>query len=82
MEESRENLTSLIVQFKIYRNLHRKMNTLVFDEKKFFYSTKIEECGTYQKKLFILTKKLIRSNSNLNLPHFTSAESLANKFSN
>ena len=47
-----------------------------------FYSTKIEECGKDQKKLFKLTKNLMGSNSNVNLPHFTSAELLADKFSN
>jgi len=32
--------------FEIYRDLCRKMNTLLFGEKKGFYSTKIhEECG-------------------------------------
>ena len=74
--------TSLMVHFEIYRDLCRKMNTLLFEEKKCFYSTKIEECGKDQKKLFKLTKNLMGSNSNVNLPHFTSAELLADKFSN
>jgi len=42
------------------------MNTLLFEEKKCFYSTKIEECGKYQKKPFKLTKNLMESNSNVN----------------
>ena len=74
--------TSLMVHFEIYRHLCRTMNTLLFEEKKCFYSTKIEECGKDQKKLFKLTKNLMGSNSNVNLPHFTSAELLADKFSN
>ena len=57
------------------------MNTLLFEEKKCFYSTKIEECGKDQNKLFKLTKNLMGSNSNVNLPHFIS-ELLADKFSN
>ena len=48
------------------------MNTLLFAEK-CFYSTKIEECGKDQKKLLKLNKNLMGSNSNVNLPHFTSA---------
>jgi len=58
------------------------MNTLLYDEKKCFYSTKIEDCGKDQKKLFKLTKNLMGSNSNGNLSHFTSVELLADKFSN
>jgi len=71
-----------MVHFQIYRELYRTVNTLLFEEKKCFYSTKIKERGKDQKKLFKLTKNLMRSNSNVNLPHFTSAELLADKFSN
>ena len=74
--------TSIMVQFEIYRDLCRQMNTLLFEEEKCFYSTKIEQCGKDQKKLFKLTKNLMGSNSNVNLPHFTSAEILADKFNN
>jgi len=70
-----------MVHFEIYRDLSRNMNTLLFVEKKCFYSTKIEECGKDQKKLFKLTKNLMESNSNVNLPHFTSAELLADNSS-
>jgi len=70
-----------MVHFEIYRDLCRTMNTLFFEEK-CFYSTKIGECGKDQKKLFKLTKNLMGSNSNVNLPHFISAELLADKFSN
>jgi len=58
------------------------MNTLLFDEKKGFYSTKIGECGKDQKKFLKLVKKLMGRKSNVNLPHFTSAELLADKFNN
>jgi len=71
-----------MVHFEIYRDLCRKMNTLLFEKKKSFYSTKIEECEKDQNKLFKLTKNLMGSNSNVNLPHFTSAEHLPDKFSN
>jgi len=71
-----------MVHFEIYRDLCRNMNTLLFDEKKCFYSTTIEEYGKDQKKLFKLTKNLMGSNSNVNLPHLTSAELLGDKFSN
>jgi len=74
--------TSLMVDFEIYRDLCRKINRLLFEEKKCFYSTKIEECGKDQKKLFKLTENVMGSNSNVNLRHFTSAELLADKFSN
>jgi len=68
--------------FEIYRDLCSTMNTLLFDEKKCFYSTTIEECEKDQKKLFKLTKSFMGSNSNVNIPHITSAELLADKFSN
>jgi len=73
-----------MVHFEIYRDLCRKKttNTLLFEEKKCFYSTKIEECGKDQRKLFKLTKNLMESNSNVNLPHITSTELLADKFGN
>jgi len=58
------------------------MNTLLFEEKKCFYSTKIDECGRDQKKLFKVTKTLMGSNSNAYLSHFTSAKLLSEKFSN
>ena len=58
------------------------MNTVIFEEKKCFYSTKIEECGKDQTKPFKLTKNLMGSNSNINLPDFTSAELLVDKFTN
>jgi len=51
-----------MLHFEIYRDLCRKINTLLFEEKKYFYSTKIEECGKDQKKLFKLTKNLMGSN--------------------
>ena len=66
--------TSLTVHFEIYKDL--------FEEEKYFYSPKIEECGKDQKKLFKLARNFMRSNLNANLPHFTSAELLADKFSN
>jgi len=74
--------TSILVQFEIYRNLFRNINTLFSDEKKCFYSTYIEESGKDQTKLFTLTKNFVGCNSNVNLPHFTSTELLADKFSN
>ena len=70
-----------MVQIKIYKDLCRKMNTL-FEEKRFFYSTKIDEYGKDQRKLFKLIKNVMGSNSNVNLLHLTSAELLADKFSN
>ena len=54
------------------------MNTLLFEENKCFYFTKIEKKD--KKKLFELTKNLM--GSNVNLPHFTYAELLVDKFSN
>jgi len=70
-----------MVHFVIYRDLCRKINTLLFKENMCFYSTRIEECGQDQKKLFKLTNNLMGSNSNINLPDFTSDELLADKFS-
>jgi len=58
------------------------MNTLLFEEKKCFYSTKIEECGKDQKKLVKLTKNSMGSNSNANLPNLTFTELMADKFRN
>ena len=57
------------------------MNTLLFKEFLLIYSAKIKECGKDQKKLFKLTRNSMGSNSNVNLPHFTSAQLLAGKFS-
>jgi len=71
-----------MVHNEIYRDLCRKCNTLLFEEKKCFYSTKIEKCGKDQIKLFKLIKNLMGSNSSVKPPHFTSAELLADKFSN
>jgi len=65
-----------MVHFEIYRDLCRKLNTLLFEENKRVYSTKIEECGKYKKKLFKLIKNLMGSNSSINLPHFTAAEAI------
>jgi len=70
-----------MVHCEIHGDLCRNNNTLLCKEKKCFYSTKIEERRKDKKKLFKLTKNLIGSNSKVNLPHFTSAELLANKFS-
>ena len=67
------------MHFEICRDLCRKINTLLFDEK-YFYATKTEECGKYQNKLLKLTKYLMESNSNVNLPYSTSAELLADNF--
>jgi hypothetical protein len=36
--------TSLMVHFKLYRDLCRKMNILHFEENRYYYSTKIEAC--------------------------------------
>ena len=74
--------TSLMVHFEIYRDFWRKISALPLEEKKYFYSTKIEECGNDQQKLFKLTKNLMGSNSNVNLQNFTSSDLLADKFSN
>jgi len=63
--------TSLMVHFEIYRDLCRKINTLLF-----------EKCGKDQKKLFKLTDNWMGSNSNVSLTYFTSAECLVDKFSN
>jgi len=71
-----------MVHFEIYRDLCRKMNTLLFKEKKCFSAIKIEECGKDKKKVSKLTKNLMKGNSNVNLPNLTSAELLADKFSN
>jgi len=70
-----------MVCFEIYMDLFRKMKTLLF-EKNCFYSTKIEECGKDQNKLFRLTKNLMGSNSSVNLPRFISDKLRVDKFIN
>ena len=71
-----------MVNFEIYRDLCRKMNTPLFDEKKCFYSTKIDECGKDQNNRFKLTKNLMGSKWNANLPNVSFDELLADMFSN
>jgi len=61
--------TSLMVHSEIYRDLFRKINTLLSEENK---STKIEQCGKDQTKLFKLYRNLMGSNSIVILPHVTS----------
>ena len=70
-----------MMHFEIYMDLCRTRNKLLFEEKKCFYFAKIEECRKDQKKLFKLTKNVMRSNSNVNLPRFSSAGLVADMFS-
>jgi len=50
--ERTRHRTSLTTHFEILRNICRNINALLFEEKKCFYSTKIEECGKDEKKPF------------------------------
>jgi hypothetical protein len=73
--------TKLTVHRQIFKDKCREVNRSLIKAKKDFYCTKILECGKDQKQLFQLTKNLMGDTGEVILPTTTSAEELANKFS-
>ena len=73
--------TKLTVHQQIYKKQCQVVNKLLIQTKKCFYCTKILECCKDQKEIFKLTKSLMGEKGEVILPTHTSAEHLANRFS-
>ncbi len=67
---------------QLYRQQCNKVNNMIIDAKKEYYSSKITECGRDQKKIFKLSKHLLGFTNTATLPSHSSPAELAERFSN
>ncbi len=73
--------TQLTVHHQRYKEQCRIVNTTLHQAKERHYSNKITECESDQKKLFVLTRKLMGENDKVILPTHQCSKELAEKFS-
>lgn len=73
--------TKLTIDYELYRNQCALLNKLLKDTRIKFYSEKINSCGRDQKTLFQVTKTLLGKKEEIVLPNVSSAEELAQQFS-
>jgi exonuclease III len=79
--ERRWRKTKLTVDYDVYKEHCKETNKLLLAAKREHYSNKISECGSQQKPLFKIVKKLMGSKEGDVLPSSKSNLDLANTFS-
>lgn len=72
--------SKLIVHQQLFKNQCKVYNKLLQNTRHQYFVSKIEECGSNQKELYKLTRKLLGDTGNVCLPTHTSAEDLAENF--
>ena len=74
--------TGLIVHRQVYRAQGVVVNRMQLAVKRDYYTDKIASCGSNQKQLFDITKRLMGVSCHAQLPSYVSSNDLAQRFSN
>lgn len=78
--ERRWRSTRLSVHHEIYRTECRRVSKLCRDARKEYYCSRIEDCGTDQRKIFQIASDLMNKRKDTSLPSSCSSQELAEDF--